>query len=334
MRLKTVNSVKRFFCFTDYYVYQIDRTLEFYSGDVLKGQHHFKSRYPVVLELVNDRALVLDFPKVYFGNVNDEVLHEQYHLEGRKILEVVNNCLLCVEDQENHLRRIILIDRKDAQNIWAISDVDLHDVYILNDVLIYSGWENTAKLVACSLVSGQKLWEREFEREIFGQLKLGATSAIVSTIEGEIISLELATGKLLWKKTNYPCPLLDKEKEQIYTIQGHYNFTVLDSANGNIVNQIRDWSHNRLYPNLSGAFGGAASVYKDFIVIPNNDTCEVFFLNKETAAVVDYVKLDVPQRSSRQEVRIAKEPIYHQGKLFVLDSENTLHIYERDEHIG
>jgi len=326
--LKTVNNVKRFSCFADYYAYQIDRTLEFYSEDVLKGRQHFKSRYPVVLELVNDRVLVLDFPKVYFGNVNEEVLHELVHLEGRKILKVVNSYLLCVEDQEKDLKRIILIDRKDAQKIWTISDVDLHNVYILNDVFIYSGWKNTRKIVACSLLNGERLWERELEREIFGHLKLGATSVIVSIIEGEIISLELMTGKLLWRKIIYPYPLLDKEKGQIYTIQGYHNFTVLDSANGNIVNQISDWSYDRSYPNLSGAFGGAASVYKDFIVIPNNDTCEIFFLSKETAAVVDYVKLDVPKRASRQEVRIAQEPIYHQGKLFVLDSENTLHIYE------
>lgn len=188
-------------------------------------------------------------------------------------------------------------------------------------------------LIARYFESGQELWRQVlgFKRKIFGNVVRSDGRLIVPILEndnGVVLCIDINTGKVLWEKFAYPYPIIEEGTNYIFTIQGYHDFTVLDSSNGSVVNKISNWSSNRLYPNLSGTFGGAASVYKDFIVIPNNETCEVFFLNKETAAVVDYVKLDVPKRASRQEVRIAQEPIYHQGKLFVLDSENTLHIYE------
>jgi outer membrane protein assembly factor BamB len=190
-----------------------------------------------------------------------------------------------------------------------------------------------AMVVCEQIFTGEELWSLDVGGRIL-QTKLHLENVILSFEDGRILALSVMDGRKIWEKKAFPTIHIDKTKDKIYSIQGGFSFLEINALTGQVYRDLSDWSEQSEYPGLVGCTGVFVSIHDNFIIVPNNDTCEVFFLHKETAKVIDYVKLATPKKPSRQEVKIAEMPIYHQGKLFVLDSENTLHIYERDEHIG
>lgn len=182
------------------------------------------------------------------------------------------------------------------------------------------------KIICENIQTGERRWEIEIEEKIFGEIKLYQEIVFISTSEGKLIALNIYNGNKLWEINTFPYPQIDNSEFKLYTIQGEFDYISIDIKSGKITNKVNNWADKSDYAGLKDVFGGFASIYENFIIIPNNERCQIFFLEKDSSRVINQIQLEFPELKN-QEPQIIKAPILYKNRLYILDSQETLHIY-------
>jgi len=185
---------------------------------------------------------------------------------------------------------------------------------------------------------GKKIWNLDFsENRINGKVLLIKNILIFPTTNQDLIGIEIETGKELWRLPN--CNLYHQQQPNTgYLVGlsansfGDNFYQVIDPIRGEklIDKKFEDFFYETT-PNLACIsethYYFISNVLGDGTGKKSERVSHLGCINLKTH------ELEWVKKMSRNTEKISefKKPEYHQGKFYLLDGEQSLHIYERNE---
>lgn len=215
-----------------------------------------------------------------------------------------------------------LID-KNKETIWL--DKINWGYKILNNSLFL--FENDNKLSLINLLTKSPLWSYSLPEgfKIFGQVQVIDNLLILYAVDNNFdhsktIALDINSGNIKWELDNTIFCQIDDEKKRLlgYAIR---KYEVIDPFSGKIIVQksMMDYYEKGLSPvSPSNTIANG----KLWFVSGRGENAKFGRINIETSQV-DFIQ-DFPLQNDWQ----LSKPVFHNGKLYLLDSNNTLHIFE------
>lgn len=173
----------------------------------------------------------------------------------------------------------------------------------------------------------QNLWSYTLPEgfKIFGQVQVIDNLLILYAVDNNFdhsktITLDINSGNIKWELDNTIFCQIDDEKKRLlgYAIR---KYEVIDPFSGKIIVQksMMDYYEKGLSPvSPSNTIANG----KLWFVSGRGENAKFGRINIETSQV-DFIQ-DFPLQNNGQ----LSKPVFHNGKLYLLDSNNTLHIFE------
>jgi outer membrane protein assembly factor BamB len=313
-------------------------------------------------ELVDNKPVLIDSEintMVIFNNENllftDKIYsylkifgEKDIELKGHFALEsiIFNKNFFIIPCKEEGIRNRKIFDRDfnflKNSSFWPVM-VIYNDLFIQMDypfiINCYSfdsvlKWQtNLSQIGEYIKLNGTKASNNEFDGDVFGNEKLDLI--YVPMKSGELVALEAETGKVLWVKHYQVSTRWGKHpgnytiwEDKIYKTDG-ISLIEIDAVTGEWLKTI---NFEDIQPLLLKEYGqtetfyanGAFSVYDDVVVMYEVSNCQVLLIDRKKFVFKDFVHIPnvcgIP--NSKDIV------IWNNNKLYVLDIENTLHVFE------
>ena len=205
--------------------------------------------------------------------------------------------------------------------LWKIEDKIGFRTYIYPH-LFFLNREETS-IINIDFNSGDNRWLIEFNQKITGNLHLHDNTLIIPTKGKRLYGIDAESGEQLWElEGTHPSYVKHPQTGLLYA-HGSNVYQVVDPEKGEIIFEKDFTEENKQYGVLPAPSG---YICGDGIYFTSNTGGSKFGkLNIQTHSLEFVQKLDV------EEGLTAQHPVYHQGRIYILDNTGTLHVYEQDE---
>ncbi len=221
-------------------------------------------------------------------------------------------------------------DFKEKPGYYFINDTDIIETSISHCNFFFNEnlFERCGDELTCFPLNDiNVLWQistqQFFEDTRIIKHLFGFNDYIILALEnGSLIALNLSDGSLAWKCKEKTGPHYDLFNEKLYTIGGDYDtyvFWEIDANTGKIVKEIEVdllFKRHEFYPSCD------IIVYEDYIFLKSVRDGILIFRNNENMDFKEQLKFDCHIPTGKDNL------IWHDKKLYVLDANKMLHIFE------
>jgi hypothetical protein len=196
----------------------------------------------------------------------------------------------------------------------------------INGVLLFDNFNRTL-LVRIDLITGEEIWRKEIMQESFWHKQrplLSNNILIVPHSETRLMGLNVNTGQTLWEAENcFFSYQLDPNTSLLYSIDKQ-TYQVIDPVNGKkLVEKTISELENDVW---KGANSKLCTIHEGaFYFTNNNSGIQVGKINIETSELEYYETIDT------KKVENVYAPNFYNKKMFVMDSDNVMHIFEAQD---
>lgn len=232
----------------------------------------------------------------------------------------------------------VLVDF-DYENVYSLYKIKVNDnIYNVKiegfkNIIHFDSekiWVNDMfenNIIDCISINNENLWSYSLPEgfKIFGQVQMIDNLLILYAVDNNFdhsktIALDINSGNIKWELDNTIFCQIDDEKKRLlgYAIR---KYEVIDPFSGKIIVQksMMDYYEKGLSPvSPSNTIANG----KLWFVSGRGENAKFGRINIETSQV-DFIQ-DFPLQNNGQ----LSKPVFHNGKLYLLDSNNTLHIFE------
>jgi hypothetical protein len=180
-------------------------------------------------------------------------------------------------------------------------------------------WQTDLSQIGANIkLDNSKANNNEIDGELFGSETLGLV--YVPMAGGQLVALDINTGNVVWVCSTKGNGRYAIFEDKIYKESD--NLYVIDAASGAIIQQ-KDFE--QIIPEYFVP-SGPVWVYPDVLILLSVREAKVALLNRETLELEDLVHIpNVPGIPHSKDVIV-----WNDNKLYVLDMERTLHIFEKE----
>tara|TARA_R110000868_G_scaffold174660_1_gene411447 strand:+ start:931 stop:1944 length:1014 start_codon:yes stop_codon:yes gene_type:complete len=306
----------------------------------IDGEIFLKGNYSISYSIKNKIALLDEnnFKTILINAINNKIENLDYVLI---LLNDTNGIFLSNENKKWNIIRVI---KKNSEIINNKFDLNLINKVLDNNTFL-SKKENN--LSCHQLENAEKLWRLDVSKlgeylHLKGteheELRAGTVhelynynTILVALLRNDtIIGIDSATGAVLWQKPLFlfisrPVELNDKLYHIITGVDVKNMLQVYDLATGKLEREV-EITHPVLKENT---FFTKRFINDTYIALTATKTGEILVINHKTAIVENYAKLP----NLKEKIPIDNIPQVHQNKVYQLDGEGTLHIFEKEESI-
>jgi outer membrane protein assembly factor BamB len=299
-------------------IYYVGQDYNFYKNgvDVLQGKYSIRCIYRDYIFLFDDNSLT-----TILYNTNN-MTYERFEYAFSIITEIDKKVFVRIRKNGQFFCALYNFCEKSIEKVYP-SNYNIDTIVSIDKFLTKE--EN---IISCNfLEKGCPIWQKEFSEKIEGDILPYEDKLLVSLNNGEFICLEQSTGKEVWRCEGVYGYRKIIEDKFSFQLAGN-SFTIVDLEKGlkiSDVNLEELNNTNKVFPAGAGivknkgkiyftssGFGSQPSIVGSF----NIETCEYdwlhFFENMK--------KKGFPSGSLQ----------YHEDKLYVLDMDGVLHIFEEE----
>ena len=229
---------------------------------------------------------------------------------------------------------LLISDRNEIEKFDFIFNAEIYfDNYYCNhnneSVFTYTNlhneiWKvdvtNYGRDIAKNPETGEVLWDNlnGIKDDLFADNK----NIYVPLKGGQLLALDGGTGEKVWMFDNEKYGIYNIFKNKIYKGDGK-SIIVINAINGQAEKEL----HFKNIPVLKGYIpAGPFLIYDDIIISTDVLYGKICLLNRSTLEVEDFFSLNKKLVNSKSAI------IWNDNKLYVLDIEQTLHIFEKDQN--
>jgi len=221
------------------------------------------------------------------------------------------------------------IEEFNPYNRFDVKVVDLYFNYGRNKVFAYStdmqlvydvDITNFGRNIAKDPKTGAVLWDKP--NEIKEALLADDKNIYVPLTGGQLLALDAKTGKKVW--------MWEQPRNGTFAIQGEYIYkqdglTVfeIDTNTGKLIRE-KNFNDDVLVERFHAS--GSLWVYENLIIVCDVLYGKICLLNRQTLEVEEFFSLDKKLVNSKDAI------IWNDNKLYVLDIDHTLHIFEKQKN--
>ncbi|MDO6853966.1 PQQ-binding-like beta-propeller repeat protein [Cellulophaga lytica] len=302
---------------------------------------------------INTQHLLFDYDKYIYPYSNYKILEKRSKKTGKILGELKGNLYPIVKQDF-----FVWVERE-FQNEYFLSQINLEDFTIINfckigNKRITSILNNNFVcrteniLTSHNIENAEELWKLDVSKlgeylDLKGteheELRVGTVhelytynAILVALLRNDtIIGIDSATGDVLWQKPLFlfisrPVQLNDKLYHIITGVDVKNMLQVYDLATGKLEREVEI-----IHPVLKeNTFFTKRFINDTYIALTATKTGEILVINHKTAIIEDYAKLP----NLKEKIPIDNIPQVHQNKVYQLDGEGTLYIFEKEEKIS
>jgi outer membrane protein assembly factor BamB len=249
------------------------------------------------------------------SNVRTELIGE-FSLTG-KFLGGKSNLYVLGEDKGNP--KIFVISKDSFEMTFSI---DNNFPLLVLETPLGLLFKRKGALICINIQENNEVWQYSLpnNNRIAGKIHLCENVLVVPTSNYNLVGIDVASGSFLWELPNC-LQFYSKHESGFLFGYGLNTYQVVDPRKGEIIiekNFKNESEKLRIAPASNEHF-----IYKDKMYFISN-----FYGSKFGS--IDLVKHEISfvQDLGLEEGITAYTPSYHEGRLFILDTCNTLHIYE------
>lgn len=220
---------------------------------------------------------------------------------------------------------------KGGESVSKLKINTLEIVEFFSEGLNFFGGDNNSLLaiepsnpevIYCWSIESKKIaWKNKIGTELGTKLYSLSGQFIFGNSAG-YLSLDKATGKTLWHIEGVP--YIRPYGEMLYGL-GAQNYTEIDPVKGEITKQIDLTEECKKADILTGS---SFTVGEDYVYFNGSVfDSKIGILEKDTGKIVWTYELPTEYKT---QVPVSNVPQVHENRLYVLDAENTLHIFEQE----
>jgi len=247
-----------------------------------------------------------------------------------------NKAIISITKKNDWLANSMLLisDRNEIEKFDFIFNAEIYfDNYYCNhnneSVFTYTNlhneiWKvdvtNYGRDIAKNPETGEVLWDNlnGIKDDLFADNK----NIYVPLKGGQLLALDGGTGEKVW--------MWEHPRNGVFAIQGEYIYkqdglTIfeINTRNG-VLNREKNFNDDVLVEKFHAS--GPLWVYEDLIIVCDVLYGKICLLNRSTLEVEDFFSLNKKLVNSKNAI------IWNDNKLYVLDIEQTLHIFEKDQN--
>ncbi len=289
-----------------------------------------------IIESVYDYKAVKD--EIYFQEENlkklsrfkanceaIEILDGEFSLRGAFL---INENVIYVLGKNHGKKSIWIIDRKSLK----VRDVVEYTTFpFLNVDEKKEIFKRNNYILCTNLLTEEVFWSYQLpeNEKLIGEMYFHKGVLVFATMEGEVnedkiflYGVDVNTGKLLYKREG-AFHYYQKQPETGFLFGfGHGFYEVTNPITGEKI--VEKKLTDELWVSQHMNFLGPDGLY----FIGGNHTNMGMFISKFGKINIETHQIDFVQNLDVKEGVKADAPIYYEGKLYIKDSENVLHIYE------
>jgi len=336
------------------------KKIEDITYGIIINSTHFFLGINNEFKILNLDDEVVDFPFTFFENqlckIDDKKL---YYRDKNEIYEIncsnadVNRILYSKADinseiwivNDNYLfeaqrtanRReyeFSLIEKKSKKKIWSDKST-VRFVSKSNKYLLFTDFLGGIYQRRC-IDNGKEIWSLDFsDNRIQGKVLVIDNIIVFPTTNQDLIGIEIETGKEMWRLKNINANFFQIQPNTNYLISlvsnsmGDNWYYVINPINGKI---IVDKKFDDFY---YGAGGSTACIDDDYYYFISNDYGYPTEMRIERITHLGCINLQtheiewIEKIGTTSDLRSGyQKPEVHNGKIYLLDGEKTLHVYE------
>lgn len=197
---------------------------------------------------------------------------------------------------------------------------------------------NSSSLSCYSLINGSQIWSKDlsdkskyqdekgnWQRGIISKTEIFERTLVVLLGNDTLIGLDIATGEVKWEQA-MPTRILTpaafaNDKIYWFALGNNPIYMVVDMVTGAIEKTVVPDAQINQRLVFSQPF-----VTDDFILMTSVSTHEIFILNKDSLAIESITKLE----ECINRIPIDNSPQLIDGRVYQLNGDNTLYIFEKD----
>ncbi len=284
------------------------------------------------LKCFNNKLLLSDYKKLYIYSNNNII---QKICGNFVLMRAISfdNRLFMIERKENSIIPSIYNENLKIiyNGIWPINFAKGNHLFLYDNKFIKSynyiqgkqKWQidisNFGRNIAKDPKTGEILWDKP--NEIKENLLADDKNIYVPLTGGQLLALDSQTGKKVW--------MWEQPRNGTFAIQDNYIYkqdglTIfeIDTKNGKLVRK-KHFNDDKLVNDFHAS--GPLWVYEDIIIVCDVLYGKICLLNRHTLEVEEFFSLNKKLINSKNAI------VWHNNKLYVLDIDNTLHIFEKEK---
>jgi len=263
--------------------------------------------------------------------------------EGHPIKIYKNDEITTFLDRECYLAKVrenqLIVSEKSVNNYidyicmpnLTLKQIPFFPNYA-NTNFIIDHWDK--KTIKMSFLMKEKNWQKDISscgkyinlrdeeqpNEIDGGLMGFENLLFVPLRGGQLLALDVETGEEVWMLEQEISGQYAVFQDKIYK-KNEFLYEI-NALTGEIIRQ-KNIGDGDIQDGFIAI--GPIWIYEDIIILINNYTGDIVLLNKNDFSVFDKIKIDASIAHSKDTI------IWHDNKLYVLDLNNTLHIFEDEK---
>ena len=309
------------------WVYETDalnEVKELFPNDITYVTHH------------ENNLFISTETDTFLFNVKD-LSNEGVRMQGVRVLPAfINDQFIFSNYQTDSGLKIVRYNYRNL-GLEELFDYQIgRDILGIDNKLVFTEKNFFARKIFCvDQGTGQKCWEldvseigqtasdgKETKGKIVGSLMAKNETLLVTISNSKLIKIDTNTGNLSWERdsTNH---LLQLYGGKIINVDmGHYREISPDTGETLVEHEMRSEYENHGFT-VTGPLG-AFTVTDSHVFIVHAMGCRMGRINRSTG------KIDWSVEVGEGKVTLPHAPIVFGGKLYVLDDEGTLHVYDRE----
>jgi outer membrane protein assembly factor BamB len=320
--LKKVEEVYSSFKIENNYLsyYKKDKCFYLYNLDMeLLSKINFDSDYPYQL-IENNIYFSCENILKRLDIWNNKL--ENFLVTDSEFITVINNKLiiLSIYNMNLNIEQNKISTLLDGCQLWNFDE--LLFLLIIGDCLLFS---NRKKNMLClkKSHSGEEIWGYSLgENKVYGNLLKYLNILIIPLNNNHLLGLNAQMGTRLWELED--CFLdnyLDENTGLLYGYGGE-RFDVIDVVKGEKILQ-------KTFEGSKEKYG--INPYQSMCTLANDGlyfTCDWYYPVKFGKVNIHTQEIEFVQELGVEKGVKARKPVYHNGRLYILDTVGTLHIFE------
>jgi outer membrane protein assembly factor BamB len=229
---------------------------------------------------------------------------------------------------DTDIKSVAFYDRETKELMWNKSDKNTSIIRTYNAVFFADDFKNPTYIENINIQNGKVKWKKYFEPKVYGEIMQYNEKIIIPLKNNHLLGLNAQTGEKLWELEDcFNYYNLDEKTGLLYGYAGE-RFDIIDAAKGEKIVEKRfigSMDKYQISPdqNMNVLAGDAL-----YFVSNWNVSTKFGKINIKTQEIEFVQKLiPIDEKGART---IANKPVYHNGRLYILDSVGTLHIFEED----
>jgi outer membrane protein assembly factor BamB len=238
-------------------------------------------------------------------------------------------------DRKSKALQIGIYKRIDGKEKWKKEFTDSRFILNVTEYLLISdiGLKHIKRI---DLDNGTELWNYTLpEGKITGNLYVYDNILVIPSIAGQLPfektflrGINIISGELVWERESNIYLYQDRNIGLLHSF-GEDIYIVINPQTGEQIIRkeftgIKEKHRLSVYSNMCSLYGDGLYFTSDYV--ENYYDCQFGKINIQTHEIEFIQRLDVPAGTT------GHPPIYHNRRLYIKDSSNTLHIYERGNY--